>query len=105
MDKFDLMAAQAHRERLKKQAGYSANNRDRLAASGAPQRDHAAATVLHVVLQGYLNGSQTADRILNHVLRLLECDGYDHEATKARLDVMARQPRRKLKPPKPKQRG
>ena len=102
MDKFDLMAAQAHRERLKKQAGYSADDKDRVAESGAPQRDHAATTVLHVVLRGYLNGSQSAETILSHTLELLEGDGYDRTATWKRMLIMARQPRRGLKPPVPK---
>lgn len=103
-DKTDIDAAKAHKERLKLQAGYSSDNRDRMAISGAAQRNHVAAAVLHVILNARLTSHPLADRILNGALDLLEGDGYSREATEARFDVMARQPRRKLKPPKPKKR-
>ena len=101
-DETDFMAAEAHRESLKRQAGYSAKDRAKVAKSGAPQRDHVATTVLHVVLQGQLKGYKSAESIVEHALNLLKKDGYNREATKARIEVMARQPRRKLTPPKPK---
>ncbi len=101
-DKTDLEAAEAHRESLKRQAGYSAKDRAKVAKSGAPQRDHAAAAVLHVVLRGLTKGSEAANDILGRALDLLERDGYDRNATWKRMNVMSRQRRRKLTPPKPK---
>ena len=101
-DKADLEAAEAHRKHRKRQAGYSAKDRAKVAKSGAPQRDHVAAAVLNVVLQGHLDGYKSANSIVEHALNLLKKDGYNREATKARIEVMAQQPRRKLTPPKPK---
>lgn len=103
MDKFDLMAAQAHRRRLKKQAGYSKKDRNRVAVSGAPQRDHVAAAVLYVVFRTHLAGSPSSDAVLKHALDLLERSDYVREPTWERMQVMARQPWRKLKRPMPKE--
>lgn len=101
-DKTDLEAAEAYRKGLKAQAEHSAKHRNQVANSGAPQRDHAAAAVLHVVLRGLTKGSEAANDILGRALDLLERDGYDRDATWKRMNVMSRQPRRKLTPPKPK---
>ena len=103
MDKFDLMAAQAYRRRMKKQVGYSKKDRDRVAVSGAPQRDHVAAAVLYVVFRSYLDGSVVCDKLLERALNLLERSEYLREPTWARMQVMARQPWRKLKRPVPKE--
>ena len=88
--------------RLEAQAKYSATCRDKIARSGAPQRDHVAAAVLHVVLEHWNQRCPASNRILGQALSLLVSDGYLREPTKARMKGMARQPRRMLKPPKPK---
>ena len=101
--KSDREAAKAHRARLKKQAVYSAKDRDRVAEAGVPQRDHVAAAVLHAVFEQWKLRCPEAKQLLGDALNLLEGDGYDRTATAARMKAMACQPRRKLTPPKPKE--
>ena len=95
-------AAKAKSILRKKQAAYSGKNRDKVAASGAAQRHHVAAAVLHVVFEEWKQRSPDAKQLLGDALDLLEEDGYDRTATWARMNVMRRQPRRPLTPPNPK---
>ncbi len=94
----------AKKPRKEAQAGYSAKNRDKVAASGAPQRDHVALSVLYVAMQRSKKKCLISNEIIEQAFQDLKADGYDPEATWARIKIMRQQPRRKLTPPKPKAR-
>ena len=99
-DMTDHEAAKAYRAHLTAQAAFSAKNKDKVAESGAPQRNHVALAVLNVIFEGWCKRCPVSKEVLGDALDLLQEDGYDRDATWKRMKVMARQPRRKLKPPR-----